>query len=127
MPRYGAQFLLAICYLVYLSDAQLDQEAASTATTRTPLGLTQGIPRRQTSYFIQYVTLYLYDPTFSTSRLSAPVKHYCIPTLDMPRLSFDHLRGAKGLKILTLNARSLEKKVEQLSKLAYGLDYICIS
>ena len=41
--------------------------------------------------------------------------------------SFDQLRQTKGLKLLTVNSRSLEKKTEELYKLAHDIDYICIS
>ena len=41
--------------------------------------------------------------------------------------SFYQLRQQKGLSLLTVNGRSLEKKVEQLYKLAYKFDYICVT
>ena len=41
--------------------------------------------------------------------------------------SFDNVRHMKGLRLVTLNARSLEKKIGQLGRLAHGLDYLCVT
>ena len=41
--------------------------------------------------------------------------------------SFDQVRRLKGLSLMTINARSLERKIGQLGRLAFGLDYLCVT
>ena len=73
---------------------------------------------------VSYLLLFSLDKNFGYFSSSSTAT--LIP-VTMSYKSFDQLRLTKGLKLMTINARSLEKKVNQLYKLAYNTDYICVT
>ena len=47
--------------------------------------------------------------------------------MPMQYKSFDNFASTKGLRMMTLNTRSLEGKIAQLKKLYKGSDYVCVT
>ena len=109
-----------------VKSAQLGLESTSTDLAAPQLDWAQGITHRPAFPSLPIVAWQLGFYTSSASGLF----HILLLTLSshetrvMARISFDDLRESKGLRIMSINARSLQKKVTRLNTLAHGVDYI---